>query len=204
VGVIHPLPQLFSNALNEGAKMNPKKYDGLVGYQTYSYRIKHGWTEEAAKNTLPKKYKTLNMADVIDVEAYGLSISRSAVLLDTPTATLRDFIKRHKITWRGQRSARKKGVRETGTQIEQIEQAGVNAGAVYTQMYRNQIDFKDALEKVIRLQKTRHYLTKEQSDYIMENYKKDGCKAVAKHLGLPADRVKCKYNYVMYKQRKVS
>ena len=69
-------------------------------------------------------------------------------------------------------------------------------------MYRNNLKFDDAVAKVVRLKKQRMYLTKSQSDFIVENYKKMGCKAVAEHLGIPVSRVKCRYNYVIYVQRK--
>ncbi len=68
---------------------------------------------------------------------------------------------------------------------QQIKNNGmVTLSAVNSQMYRNNLNAYD-VAKVVRVKKQRQYLTKSQSDFIVENYKKMGCKAVAEHLELP-------------------
>ena len=45
----------------------------------------------------------LNLKDVLEVEAHGLSIGKSAYLLDVAVATLARFIRDNRIVWRGKK-----------------------------------------------------------------------------------------------------
>lgn len=49
---------------------------------------------------MPKK---LNLKDVLEVEAHGLSIGKSAYLLDVAVTTLARFIRDNRIVWRGKK-----------------------------------------------------------------------------------------------------
>lgn len=143
------------------------------------------------------------MDKVLEVEKHGLSINKSAYLLGIHPTTLLKYTVRENIHWRGKKAFTKAGEVNPESYRQQIKNNGmVTLSAVNSQMYRNNLKFDDAVAKVVVLQKQRQYLTKSQSDFIVENYKKMGCKAVAEYLGLPKDRVKCRYNYVIYVQRK--
>ena len=45
----------------------------------------------------------LNLKDVLEVEAHGLSIGKSAYLLDVAVTTLARFIRDNRIVWRGKK-----------------------------------------------------------------------------------------------------
>ena len=45
----------------------------------------------------------LNLKDVLEVEAHGLSIGKSAFLLDVAVTTLARFIRDNRIVWRGKK-----------------------------------------------------------------------------------------------------
>ena len=49
---------------------------------------------------MPKK---LTLEQVMEVEAHGLSIGKSAFLLDVAVATLARFIRDNRIVWRGKK-----------------------------------------------------------------------------------------------------
>ena len=159
-------------------------------------------TREEAENTPLLIDKKLTLQKVLEVEAHGLSLSDSAYLLRVTPQRLGRFVKSHGIEWRGKKAFTKAGEVNPESYRQQIKNQGVTLSAVNSQMYRNNLKFDDAVAKVVVLQKQRQYLTKSQSDFIVENYKKMGCKAVAEYLGLPKDRVKCRYNYVIYVQCK--
>ena len=144
----------------------------------------------------------LTMDKVLEIEAHGLSVTKSAYLLGVHKTTLLNYINNQKIHWRGKKAFTKAGEVNPESYRQQIKNQGVTLSAVNSQMYRNNLKFDDAVAKVVRLKKQRQYLTKSQSDFIVENYKKMGCKAVAEHLGIPVSRVKCRYKYVIYVQRK--
>ena len=144
----------------------------------------------------------LTMDKVLELEAHGLSVTKSAYLLGVHKTTLLNYINNQKIHWRGKKAFTKAGEVNPESYRQQIKTQGVTLSAVNSQMYRNNLKFDDAVAKVVCLKKQRQYLTKSQSDFIVENYKKMGCKAVAEHLGIPVSRVKCRYNYVIYVQQK--
>ena len=144
----------------------------------------------------------LTMDKVLEIEAHGLSVTKSAYLLGVHKTTLLNYINNQKIHWRGKKAFTKAGEVNPESYRQQIKNQGVTLSAVNSQMYRNNLKFDDAVAKVVCLKKQRQYLTKSQSNFIVENYKKMGCKAVAEHLGLPKNRVKCRYKYVIYVQRK--
>ena len=54
---------------------------------------------------MPKK---LTLERVLEVEKHGLSISKSAYLLDVAVATLARFVRDNRIVWRGKKPLNKK------------------------------------------------------------------------------------------------
>lgn len=50
---------------------------------------------------MPKK---LTLERVLEVEKHGLSISKSAYLLDVAVATLARFVRDNRIVWRGKKT----------------------------------------------------------------------------------------------------
>jgi len=87
--------QYLSAAIKSG--MTGKQIAALAGAAecTVSRRINALGLRQVAE------YEPLDMAQVLAVETLGLSLNRSAYLLNCPIATLSDYVARHNITWRG-------------------------------------------------------------------------------------------------------
>lgn len=171
---------------------------------TVDSRMARGMSREEAESTPLKVVYKLTIDKVLAIEKEGLSICSSAYALNVNPATLWAYIKRHKLDWRGKQTQEQKKETFAMSQASQCKDADVSQSAVYAQMKRNGLSFSDALQKVVKSKKSksRTALHPWQSDFIMQNYKRMGCAAVAKELGINALRVKCRYNYVLYKQAK--
>jgi len=87
--------QFLSAAIKSG--MTGKQIAALTGVAecTVSRRINALGLRTVAE------YQHLSMADVLSVEKLGLSLNRSAYLLNCPIASLSDYVARHNIAWRG-------------------------------------------------------------------------------------------------------
>jgi len=167
---------------------------------TIEQRIKRGMTRENAESMPLQVVRVLTMDKVLDIEKEGLSINSSAYVLGVTAPALSAYIKRHKLSWRGKQAEIQKRERFVISQAKQCLASGVSESAVYAQMKRNGLSFSDALEKVIKSKNNKTTMSQCQSDFIMQNYKGMGCKAVAEKLAMPMLRVKCRYNYVLRKK----
>ena len=76
---------------------------------------------------MPKK---LTLEQVMEVEAHGLSISKSAFLLDVAVATLARFIRDNRIVWRG----KKRFGYNPYSNNALIVQSGIPSSTVYSRM----------------------------------------------------------------------
>jgi hypothetical protein len=144
VGVIHPLPQLFSNALNEGAKMTTKPE---LKKATILSRIKRGMTPEEAENTplLRKRHNKIPMENVLKIEEEGLSISSSAYVLGVPVGSLYHFIQQHNINWRGKRASFYKGEKDYNSNLQKSIALGLHNMTIHKRMERLQCSYDEAV-----------------------------------------------------------
>ena len=78
---------------------------------------------------IPKK---LNLKDVLEVEKHGLSISKSAYLLDVAVTTLARYIRDNRIVWRG----KKRFGYNPYSNNQLILASGVPSSTVYERMVR--------------------------------------------------------------------
>ena len=76
---------------------------------------------------MPKK---LTLEKVLEVEAHGLSIGKSAFLLDVAVATLARFIRDNRIVWRG----KKRFGYNPYSNNALIVQSGIPSSTVYSRM----------------------------------------------------------------------
>jgi len=81
-----------------------------ISKTTIATRIRRGWTKEEAENTPLLCERTLTLESVLEMEAHGLSQSKSAYLLRVSAQTLGKFITLHKIKWRGKKRCYRFGV----------------------------------------------------------------------------------------------
>lgn len=69
---------------------------------TVEYRLKNG-IDKIDAFILENQRIKVTLKQVIEVEKLGLTITRSAILLNITQARLSQIIKKHKINWRGKR-----------------------------------------------------------------------------------------------------
>lgn len=103
-----------------------------------------GMTPEEAITT-PTMKKTLEMGDVLQVEQFGLSLAKSAYLLDVNPSTLYHFINRHGIEWRGKQPCYKRGEVNPNSNKQRAITAGLKPNTVIGRMVRRGISFDEAL-----------------------------------------------------------
>jgi hypothetical protein len=142
VGVIHPLPQLFLNALNEGAKMTTKPE---LKKATIRARIRKGWTREKAETTPLLVVHRLKLNDVLKIEAEGLSLCSSAYVLGVTTPTLCAFIKSHNISWRGKRPNFKNFEKNPNSNLQKSIALGLHNMTIHKRMERLQCSYDEAV-----------------------------------------------------------
>ena len=87
---------------------------------------------------IPKK---LTLDQVMEVEAHGLSIGKSAFLLDVTVATLARFIRDNRIVWRG----KKRFGYNPYSNNALIVQSGIPSSTIYSRM-ANGMSLHEALE----------------------------------------------------------
>ena len=83
----------------------------------------------------------LNLKDVLEVEAHGLSIGKSAYLLDVAVTTLARFIRDNRIVWRG----KKRFGYNPYSNNALIVQSGIPSSTVYGRMAKG-LTLHEALE----------------------------------------------------------
>ena len=83
----------------------------------------------------------LNLKDVLEVEAHGLSIGKSAFLLDVAVATLARFIRDNRILWRG----KKRFGYNPYSNNQLILASGIPSSTIYSRMAKG-LTLHEALE----------------------------------------------------------
>jgi len=115
-------------------------------------RIRLGWTKEEAENTPLLCERTLTLESVLEMEAHGLSQSKSAYLLRVSAQTLGKFITRHNIKWRGKKLCYRFGA-DPESPRQAILESGLPLGTVYDRMARKGMTVDEAIKAGKHLQK---------------------------------------------------
>ena len=87
--------------------INPKSLRQLaikngISPSTVEYRLKNG-IDKIDAFILENQRIKVTLKQVVEVEKLGLTITRSAILLNITQSRLSQIIKKHKINWRGKR-----------------------------------------------------------------------------------------------------
>lgn len=123
--------------------MKKADYVGAVSYETYCARVKNGMSHELAANT-PKRC-VLDLAKVLEVEAHGLSLSKSAYLLKVSVGALARFNKKHKVEWRGKKVCFWRGEVDPNSNLQQAKKAGIPYSTIRFRMETKNISFSEAM-----------------------------------------------------------
>lgn len=99
--------------------------------------------------TLPLQWhRKLTIDKVNEIKKHGLTLSSAAVALDTSSANLSNFLKRHNIEWPSKGIYYKAGQKNPDSIRAKCEAAGVSADAVWAHMRRKGLGLQDAIECV--------------------------------------------------------
>ena len=116
----------------------------MISKETIKKRIASGMTPEQAE-TLPLQWvKKLTVKKVLEIEAHGISITSSAILLGVEPQTLHAFIKRHGIEWRGKGFNYKKGEVNPNSNFQKAKTLDICNMTIQKRMERNWISFEEA------------------------------------------------------------
>ena len=115
-----------------------------ISKTTIATRIRRGWTKEEAEKTPLLCEKTLTLESVLEMEAHGLSQSKSAYLLRVSAQTLGKFITLHKIKWRGKKRCYRFGA-DPESQRQAILKSGLPESTVYMRMSRKHMTIDEAI-----------------------------------------------------------
>ena len=116
----------------------------MLNRTTINARIKRGMTREEAEKTPLLCEKTLTLESVLEVEAHGLSQSKSAYLLRVSAQTLGKFITLHKIKWRGKKRCYRFGA-DPESPRQAILASGLPESTVYARTYRKNLTIEEAI-----------------------------------------------------------
>ena len=88
-------------------RINPKSLRQLaikngISPSTVEYRLKNG-IDKIDAFILGNQRVKVTLKQVLEIEKLGLTITRSAILLNITQSRLSQIIKKHKINWRGKR-----------------------------------------------------------------------------------------------------
>ncbi len=124
------------------------------------HRIRRGMSIEDAQ-TLPLQWhRKLTIDKVNEIKKHGLTLSSAAVALDTTSANLSNFLKRHNIEWPSKGIFYKAGCKDPNSVRAKCEALGVSEHAVWAQMRRKGICLSDAIELAQNAQKRRKQVGK--------------------------------------------
>ncbi len=73
----------------------------------------------------------LTMDKVLEVEAHGLSINKSAYLLGVSMPKLWRFIKKNNIQWSGKKPCLRKNEVNPDSTLQRIKRSGIRKGTIY-------------------------------------------------------------------------
>ena len=116
----------------------------MLNRTTINARIKRGMTREEAENTPLLIDKKLTLQKVLEVEAHGLSQSKSAYLLRVSAQTLGNFIARNEIQWRGKKRFYRFGV-DPESPRQAILKSGLPESTVYMRISRKHMTIDEAI-----------------------------------------------------------
>ena len=124
------------------------------------HRIRRGMSIEDAQ-TLPLQWhRKLTIDKVNEIKKHGLTLSSAAVALDTSSANLSNFLKRHNIEWPSKGIFYKAGCKDPNSVRTKCEALGVSEHAVWAQMRRRGLTLQDAIELAQNAQKRRQQVGK--------------------------------------------
>ncbi len=124
------------------------------------HRIRRGMSIEDAQ-TLPLQWhRKLTIDKVNEIKKHGLTLTSAAVALDTTSANLSNFLKRHNIEWPSKGIFYKAGCKDPNSVRAKCEALGVSEHAVWAQMRRKGICLSDAIELAQNAQKRRKQVGK--------------------------------------------
>lgn len=101
-------------------------------------------SKETIKNRIARG-KKLTIEKVLEIEAHGISITSSAILLGVEPQTLHAFIKRHNIQWRGKGFNYKKGEVNPKSDYQKSKSLGICNMTIHKRMERHGISFDEAV-----------------------------------------------------------
>ena len=78
--------------------------------------------------------RVLTLKKVLEVEKHGLSINKSAYLLDVSMSKLWRFIKKNNIQWRGKNPCFRKNEVNPDSTSQRIKKSGICKGTIYYRM----------------------------------------------------------------------
>lgn len=111
--------------------------------------------------TLPLQWhRKLTIDKVNEIKKHGLTLSSAAVALDTSSANLSNFLKRHNIEWQSKGIYYKAGCKDPNSVRAKCELAGVSEHAVWAHMRRKGLCLSDAIELAQNAQKRRQQVGK--------------------------------------------
>lgn len=70
------------------------------------------------------------MKKVLEVEELGLSINKSALILNVDMASLWRFINEHNLSWRGKGKCYKHGEVNPNSELQKIKKSGLNRSTI--------------------------------------------------------------------------
>ena len=124
------------------------------------HRIRRGMSLKDAQ-TLPLNWhRKLTVTKVNEIKKHGLTLSSAAVVLDTSSANLSKFLKRHNIEWQSKGIYYKAGHRNPSSVRSKCELAGVSEHTVWAHMRRKGLTLQDAIELAQNAQKRRQQVGK--------------------------------------------
>jgi len=115
-----------------------------ISKTTIATRIRRGWTKEQAENTPLLCERTLTLESVLEMEAHGLSQSKSAYLLRVTPQRLGRFVKSHGIEWRGKKRCYRFGA-DPESPRQAILKSGLPESTVYMRMSRKHMTIDEAI-----------------------------------------------------------
>ena len=105
-------------------------------------------------------HRKLTIEKVNEIKKHGLTLSSAAVVLDTSSANLSNFLKRHNIEWPSKGIYYKAGHRNPSSVRSKCELAGVSEHTVWAHMRRKGLTLQDAIELAQNAQKRRQQVGK--------------------------------------------
>ncbi len=136
-----------------------------ISNQVIYARLKRGMSLEDAQ-TLPLFWnRKLTLEKVNEIKKAGLTLSSAAVALDTSSANLSNFLKRHNIEWPSKGIYYKAGCKDPNSVRAKCELAGVNEHTVWAQMRRKGLTLQDAIELAQNAKRRRQEVGKVKQPY---------------------------------------